>query len=236
MTIAIIEQIRNHIAENILDQAIEVFRTYCTEFENELIIQSSKYNNLRDAIRQGIISREQSNLERNQLCHALLELLNEVDVKTTAPKNESHELSGELRDVLAFAELISRRKGKERTSTKDFFTALVSMKPDSLSHLITDLKEKKALPKSADSSLLELPRKLSNNRNLSACLTESLSELGEIAKTDGAITPADMFIDVSKFGKGKSVAKLRKHGIGRTEIDGYVKTLNLDVKQRALAA
>ncbi len=232
MTITIIETIRNQIANDELGEAIKMFRTNCDEFTDELIIQSSKYTNLKTSIRKGIISREQSNLERNQLCNSLLELLNEVDIEATKPKNESYHMNPELKDILGLAELISRRKGKEKTSTKDFFAALVTMKPESLKSLLQELEAKKALPKSVDSDLLNLPRKLSNNRPLSGCLTESLNELEEISDESLNISAADMFVDVSKHGKGKSVAKLRRRGVGEKEIENYVAEFSLEVKRR----
>ena len=232
MTIQIIEDIRNYIAIDKISLAIQTFRENCTEYANELIIQSNKYKNLKSDIRKGIISREQSNLERNRLCNNLLELLNEVDIKKTQPKNAEHHLNSELRDILGLAELISRRKGKERTSTRDFFTALVTMNPSSLQNMISELSSKHALPKPENEEILGMPRKLSNNRVLSGCLTESLKELGEVTSETSTISTADMFIDVSKFGKGKSVAKLRSKGIDSQVIDHYVDEFGITIVKR----
>ena len=234
MTIEIVENIRNNIAKDKLDIAIKLFRTHCIDFSDELILHSSKYTNLKSAIRKGIISREQSNIERNIICNSLLELLNEVDVQETKLKNDTHNLSNELRDILGLAELISRRKGKTKTSTKDFFTALVSLNPKPLSTILGVLNDKEALPQTIDNHLLSLPRKLSNNRPLSGCLTESLRELGTLTTPKDEITTADIFIDVSKYGKGKSVAKLRKRGVGKTEIENYVEEFGLHIKRRQI--
>lgn len=232
MTILIIEEIRTHIAKDKLDVAIDMFRSNCDEFTDELIIHSSKYHNLQAQIRKGLISREQSNIERNQVCSSLLELLNELDIKETTPKNTEYKITPELKDILGLAELISRRKGKGKTSTRDFFTALNTMKPNSLSLILRELNLKKALPKSAKEKLLQIPRKLSNNRILSACLTESLHELSEVSDSSNTTSTADMFIDVSKYGKGKSVEKLRKKKIGGAEIDSYVEKFEMVVKTR----
>ena len=232
MTITIIEDIRNKIASAKLDQALKIFIANCNEYANELIIQSNRYYELKSLTRQNLISREESNIERNQICAGLLELLNEVDIKETNSKNEDFNISSELKDILGFAELISRRKGKERTSTKDFFAALNTVRPDSLLELIEELDSKKALPKPVDKELLDIPRKLSNNRVLSPCITESLKELQQVSEKSNRISVDDMFIDVSKNGKGKSVAKLRKKGIGVNEIEGYVEKFKLSVKER----
>ncbi len=232
MTIEIIEDIRNKIASDCLKEAIRVFRDHCSQFENELIIQSNKYTRLNSEIRKGIISREQSNLERNRLCNALLELLNEVDVSETNLKNENHKLNPELRDILGLAELISRRKGKDRTSTKDFFKALATIKPESLESIIEELNDKAALPKPVKEEVLTLPRRLSNSRVLSGCLTESLEELNKVITDSNQISTADMFIDVSKHGKGKSVSRLRKKGITKSAIDNYVNEFSIEIQKR----
>ena len=233
MTIVIIEDIRNLIANDELDKAIGVFRMNCSEYTNELIMHSNKYTNLQTQIREGIISREQSNIERNRLCKGLLELLNKFDVQESSPKNINFQLTEELVDILGLAELISRRKGKNRTSTRDFFTALNSVKPNSLKNLLAELNIKKALPKEIDTKILDIPRSFSNNRVLSGCLTESLTELSKINDQEDTISTADMFIDVSKHGKGKSVAKLRKKGVGVNEINRYVEEFEITTKNRA---
>ena len=232
MTIQIIEEIRNCIANNKLDIAIELFRQNCSEYSDELILQSSKFKRLKSDSRKGIISREQSNIENNILCNSLLELLNEIDCSETEPKNERYSLNSELRDILGFAELISRRKNKERTSTRDFFTALVTINPDSLIDLINELNSKESLPQQVNKGLLSLPRKLSNNRTLSGCLTESLHELSNAIEDSENITPEDMFIDVSKYGRGNSVEKLREKGIGVTELENYVDEFKLKIHRR----
>ena len=232
MTITIIENIRNFIAKDRLKEAIEVFRVNCKEYTSELILQSNKYSNLQAQIRDGVISREQSNLERSRLCKALLELLNEIDVEKNSPKNINYPITDELKDVLALAELISRRKEKEKTSTRDFFTALNTIKPNSIIDIINELNIVKALPDEIDRELLDLPRSFSNNRTLSGCLTESLTELNKVSDKSNSITSADMFIDVSKYGKGKSVAKLRKKGVGISEINNYVEEHNVSIKGR----
>lgn len=232
MTILLIEDIRNKIAKDKLDVAIEIFRSNCDEFTDELILQSSKYENLKSQIINGVISREQSNIERNTVCTSLLHLLNEVDIKETSPKNDDYIITPELKDLLGLAEMISRRKGKEKTSTRDFYTALNTLKPESLSMMLKELNTKEALPNSVDEELLLIPRNFSNNRVLSACLTESLHELSNTSDEPSVTSTADMFIDVSKFGKGKSVAKLRKKGIGKLEIDNYVARFEIAVKDR----
>ena len=232
MTIILIEEIRNNIANDKLDKAIEVFRSNCDEFTDELIMKSSQYENLKSQELDGVLTRDQINIERNRVCKGLLSLLNEVDVIETEPKNDAFNISSELKDILGLAELISRRKGKVKTSTSDFFKALNTMKPSSLTKILEALNIKKALPNSIEEELLNLPRKLSNNRTLSGCLTESLQELSEITIDADSISTADMFVDVSKFGKGKSVAKLRKRGIGKEEIDGYVEKFEIIVQNR----
>ena len=74
-------KIRDLIAKGEIDAVIAAFRQLPLSSGQTLELNqiSSRYQNLRSQIRQGIISKADENLERNQISHALLDLLNQLD-------------------------------------------------------------------------------------------------------------------------------------------------------------
>lgn len=143
------------------------------------------------------------------------------------------KLSKNLKDTLALAEFLSKRDGKNVTSTRYFFKAVEIINPFELSGLLEILMEKQALPKlnEEDKSLGNSDYSLDINRTVSNCITDSLENLDNIAKNDN-IDDSDLFIDVAKYGKGSSVARLRKHGVTPSVIDNLTEQFGIKVKGR----
>ncbi len=156
--------------------------------------------------------------------------------KVTLPNSESilirtHTvLSPELEDALALAELQSRREGKSITSTKHFFAAIARLKPNGLSDLITELNKVNAMPDPISEDIVQSPRNLTYERSFSGCVTESLDYLSREASNQNKVTVNDVFIDVSKFGRGSSVSRMREKGVEPDTIDSLVNKYGIEVK------
>ena len=67
---------------------------------------------------------------------------------------------------------------------------------------------------------------------LSTCVHDTLLALESKASPTRPLKAADVFVDVAKFGRGASVAKLREHGVTEKRIDEMVGTLGMHVTRR----
>jgi hypothetical protein len=141
-------------------------------------------------------------------------------------------LDPSLQDAFSLAYNKKRRQGGNRISTKDLFQALVRLRDDSVKMLIDSLPQG-ALPApvgpgvSAEKQLV-----LEESPLLADCVADSLEHFGELENLPRKISTADMFVDIAKYGHGESVARLRKHGVGRRDIDEQVRRLGLSVLRR----
>lgn len=226
----IVEEIKNRIAKGNVFSAIDLLKEYGKDIENELTIHSFKFGNVLKSERIGLLSNDEINREKTKICWALLELADTIDIQVSP--QFSYNLAPELENALALAESQSRRDGKSVTSTRYFFAALRKLRPESLQEIIVEIEKQGGLPKPISDEVLAIPRTLSRSRTLSHCLTDSVTELNEIATKSSPIKIEDMFIDVAKFGKGKSVRRLRAHGIDEEVIEGYVDKYQVEIKRR----
>lgn len=225
-----VESVRDLIANGKLDEAIEDFRNNPFEFRDEIILQSVQLSTLKQEIIKGTKTSEEANVARNKICYNLLELLNKIDGRQEL--ESKYHISKELMDILAFAELQSRRDNKKVTSTKYFFSSVLKNNPKSLKQILQTLSTKDAIPNFHDENLESIPRVLSNDRILSNCLNNSLNALKDKSSEESPIKTEDLFIDVAKYGLGSSVRLLREKGIGKREIDMMVNNYSVKVKSR----
>lgn len=76
------KQIRQLIAEDNMEKAIESAREYFEENDEDLLIETigitSRFNRLRKRIRQGIIHEQDADVEMAKVRHAILDLTNEM--------------------------------------------------------------------------------------------------------------------------------------------------------------
>lgn len=226
-----VDEIKNNIANGNVELAIELMKEYGKNAEKEIVIQSFKYNDILKHERIGLLSREEISREKTRICWALLELVDKIDLKISPQSN--FKLSRELEDALALAEVQSRREGKSTTSTRHFFAALRKLKPDSLKDIILEIENRNGLPEPVSREVSQLPRSLSKNRALSPCLTNSISNLSNIASENDPIKVEDIFIDVAKHGTGTSVVTLREQGIDEIVIEDLVSRYEIKIKRRS---
>lgn len=83
-----IKKILDCIANNELENAITFLSKLLNNspYLDELILQSSRYNDLKKQIRLDIIDFEQSNLTKNKIRLALLELVGEIELYSSDSK------------------------------------------------------------------------------------------------------------------------------------------------------
>jgi hypothetical protein len=140
-------------------------------------------------------------------------------------------LDANLQDAFSLAYNKKRREGASRISTRDFFQALVRIQDDSLQLLLNSLP-RGALPQPVDASVTVSRQVLEETPLLSDCVADSLNHFRQLQALPRRISPADIFVDVAKHGHGPSVARLRKHGVGPSEIEAEVQRLGLPVIRR----
>jgi hypothetical protein len=151
------------------------------------------------------------------------------------PDNPLHALwdclDPHLQDAFSLAYNKKRREGSTRISTRDFFQALMRIRDGALQALLESLP-KEALPEPVAADVPASPRLLEEDPLLSDCVAESLSQFKGMAPLPRKISPADVFVDVAKYGHGPSVARLRRHGVGPVEVEEQVQKLGLSVLRR----
>jgi hypothetical protein len=67
---------------------------------------------------------------------------------------------------------------------------------------------------------------------LSDCVADSLEHFKELQPLPRRISPADMFVDIARYGHGELVSRLRHHGIGKKQIEERVEELGLLILER----
>ncbi len=143
-------------------------------------------------------------------------------------------LDESLQDAFSLAYNKKRRQGGTRISTKDFFQALVRLQDDSVRALIDSLPAG-ALPDPIDPKIPKERRLvLEEEPLLSDCVADSLEHFRELRPLPRRISSADVFIDIAKHGHGESVSRLRRHGIGKREIEEIVENLGIENIDREL--
>jgi hypothetical protein len=219
------------IAKSKLEEAIDYFIQHGDQsFENEVILYSQRYQKVSKEKRMNVIKKEDADIEINKICLSLLEAVDKIEVEAS-PAND-YKLDSELQDILALAETQSRRDGKDVTSTKYFFAALVKLQPKSLQSMLMELANAGAMPTPISDQVATLPRVFSASRPLSACLTNTAVAMRAIVDEGTSVKTEDFFVDVAKYGKGNSVQKLRNHGVDGKAIDNMVKAHHVSVKSR----
>jgi len=141
-------------------------------------------------------------------------------------------LDANLQDAFSLAYNKKRRQGGNRISTKDFFQALIRLGDYSVNALIESLPAE-ALPDAIDAQVPRESRLLLEEKPLlSDCVADSLEHFKELHPLPRRISSADMFVDIAKNGHGESVSRLRRHGIGKKQIEARVQELGLLLLQR----
>lgn len=155
--------------------------------------------------------------------------------ESEVPSDNGPNFSQTLSDVLSLAEMQSRRDGKEVTSTRYFFSAALHLCPEEIKGLLVELQKTGAMPDPTPPEVAAEPRRLQMDRPFSACIRNSISSLQPLTTNDSPLTVSDVFVDVAKYGRGSSVAKLREANIGPQDIDNMVSQFSINVPHKRQA-
>ncbi len=153
-----------------------------------------------------------------------------IGVRATVLHEVWDLLDANLQDAFALAYNSKRRERPERPtriSTRDLFRALRRIDDPSLQPLLNSLPTA-ALPE-PDLSATHERLLLHEDHRLSANVEESLGAFAGVARHEHKVSPADIFVDISKHGHGSTVVLLREHGIGPGEIESRVESLGVEV-------
>ncbi len=136
-----------------------------------------------------------------------------------------------LQEVLVLAATAAFREGKDYISTSTFYAALKRLNPNPLPELFDRLPIG-AVPDLIPSSVEGDIAALNTIRSLSSCMNNSFDALLKQATPEHKIASEDVFIDIAKYGTGKSVRRLRTHGISEKQVDAIVEQLGWKVMER----
>lgn len=95
------KQVKDSLMQGDIADALSTFLQYNTESdtENTLIMLSGRWNRLRQEERNGTIARDDANLERAKISHAILDMMNDFNPQdqasnSTVPSNQA-EVQGD---------------------------------------------------------------------------------------------------------------------------------------------
>lgn len=138
------------------------------------------------------------------------------------------KMAPELQMALLMAHSQGLGEGHNRIKTRNFFSALLRLRPEPLSELFS-LLPAEAFPDPTEGQILSERLMLQENPLLSACIEDSLRHLGARATDQDKLTSADVFVDIAKFGTGNSVSRLRTYGITPDKIDQLIQQLGWQI-------
>jgi hypothetical protein len=143
-----------------------------------------------------------------------------------------NELSPDLQDALALAATDARRNGREVISTRTLFAALRRLHPEPLREFFDHLPSA-ALPEALPESLSVDRGALAEIDSFSTCVQDSLAHLTLRASSQQRVSAEDIFIDIARHGKGKSVQRLRTYGVDVSRVNEIVGQLGWRILERA---
>ncbi|MFN0173991.1 MAG: hypothetical protein ACKVU0_05030 [Saprospiraceae bacterium] len=89
------EQIRQAIADGDREAAMEMLSQHCTPgdpLHDSLILLDTRLSNLQQSVIEGVISREDENIERNGISKGLLHLVKTLEARAEHPLQSSHQV------------------------------------------------------------------------------------------------------------------------------------------------
>lgn len=122
----------------------------------------------------------------------------------------------------------NRLAGDPRIQSRDLFTALLRIESPTLQQVVTDIPSA-ALPEPTKGPVSDKAYVIEERPWLSGCVASSVRRLGKLLPPGRSHTATDIIADIAKNGTGSSVALLRKHDVGPSEIDTILQNRNIEV-------
>ena len=137
-------------------------------------------------------------------------------------------MNPDLQKAFSIAYNENRLAGDPGIQTQALFAALRRVGAPSLQSIVSEIPPP-ALPEPTSEPVSEEPYIVQERPWLSHCVASSVRRLSRILPEGRDLTAADVFADIAKNGSGTSVALLRKHKIGPSEIDAILLQKNIQV-------
>lgn len=144
------------------------------------------------------------------------------DLRVLWPK-----MSSEVQRAFSIAYNENRLAGDPGIQTRDLFAALLRIESPALQQVLTEIPSE-ALPDPTAGPVSDEPYVIKERPWLSGCVASSVRRLGKSLPPGRSLTATDIFADIAKNGTGASVALLRKHNVGPSEIDTILRNRNID--------
>jgi len=133
-----------------------------------------------------------------------------------------------LQQAFAVAYNENRRVGDGGVQTRDLFSALLRVAPESLAPITRHIPSQ-ALPLPTPGSVATEPYVAKEAPWLSHCVSSAIRRLGAVLPAGRKLTAADIFAEIALNGSGESVRLLREHKVTPDVIEGIIATESLDV-------
>lgn len=141
-------------------------------------------------------------------------------------------LDADLQDAFVLAATAAVRSGKDYISTTTLFAAIRRLSPEPLPRLFEQLPPA-AVEDSIPTELDADAEALGGIRSFSPCVDTALEQLSPLASSEHRITTGDLFLDIARYGTGKSTMRLRTHGVSRDRINEIIRQLGWVILERA---
>jgi hypothetical protein len=209
-----------------LDQMKRVLQ-FRQELEGKALAWSYEDHGLFEAtIRKHLCMRLPTLVERRTGTKKALAKPNDSsidDLRVLWPK-----MSSEVQRAFSIAYNENRLAGDPGIQTRDLIAALLRIESPTLQQVVTDIPSE-ALPEPTKGPVSEEAYVIEERPWLSGCVASSVRRLGKSLPPGQSLTATDIFADIAKNGTGSSVALLRKHNVGPSEIDTILRSRNIEV-------
>jgi hypothetical protein len=137
-------------------------------------------------------------------------------------------MSPDLQRAFNVAYNENRLAGDPGIQTRDLFAAMLRVNSPSLRQIVNEIPPA-ALPEPTPGTVIDTTYIVAERPWLSGCVASSVKRLSKALPHGRQLTAADVFADIAKNGSGKSVALLREHNVGPSEIDRILKQKGVQV-------
>jgi len=141
------------------------------------------------------------------------------------------QLHPDMQDAFVLANNERKRLGHDKLHTELLFKALVRLGNSDLVKIFQKLPEG-SLPTPVEETNSSNNTLFEDKPVLSGCVQDSMSSYLKLSNIRRDLTPSDIFIDIGKHGTGRSVARLRDHGVDEDELEKIAGGLGYDLVRR----